>query len=42
MSIAAKPMGHCSTHITEDTYSHVTRPLVDKPSAAVERALGTR
>lgn len=40
MKVVAELLGHSSTRITEDTYSHVTARLVAEAGAAIERALG--
>jgi len=40
MRVVAEQMGHSSTRITEQTYSHVTARLQAEAGAAVERALG--
>lgn len=40
MRVVAEQMGHSSTRITEQTYSHVTARLQHEAGAAVERALG--
>jgi len=40
MKVVSELLGHSSTRITEDTYSHVTARLVAEAGAAIERALG--
>ncbi|MCA9241422.1 MAG: site-specific integrase [Planctomycetales bacterium] len=40
MKVVAELLGHSSTRITEDTYSHVTARLVAEAGSAIERALG--
>lgn len=38
--VVAEQLGHSSTRITEDTYSHVTARLVDEAGLVAERVLG--
>lgn len=40
MRVVAELLGHSSTRITEDIYSHVTARLVAEAATALERALG--
>lgn len=40
MRVVSEQMGHSSTRITEQAYSHVTARLQQEAGAAVERALG--
>lgn len=40
MKVVSAQMGHSSTRITEETYSHVTARLTAAAGEAVERALG--
>jgi site-specific recombinase XerD len=40
MKVVAELLGHSSTRITEDTYSHVTARLVAEAANAITRALG--
>lgn len=40
MKVVAELLGHSSTRITEDTYSHVTARLVAEAGEAISRALG--
>ena len=40
MKVVAELLGHSSTRITEDIYSHVTARLVKEAGDAIERALG--
>ncbi len=42
MRVVAEQLGHASTRVTEQTYSHVTARLQEEAGAAVERALGAR
>jgi site-specific recombinase XerD len=41
MRVVADQMGHSSTRITEETYSHVTARLQAEAGAAIERAIGS-
>jgi integrase len=41
MKVVSAQLGHSSTRITEDTYSHVTARLQEQAGAAIERVLGT-
>jgi integrase len=40
MKVVSAQLGHSSTRITEDTYSHVTARLQQQAGAAIERVLG--
>jgi len=40
MRVVSEQMGHSSTRITEQVYSHVTARLQREAGAAVERVLG--
>lgn len=40
MKVVSELLGHSSTRVTEDTYSHVIARLVAEAGAAIERALG--
>ena len=40
MKVVAELLGHSSTRITEETYSHVTARLVQDAGDAIGRALG--
>ena len=39
--VVSAQLGHSSTRITEDTYSHVTARLQREAGEAIERVLGT-
>lgn len=41
MKVVSELLGHSSTRITEDVYSHVTARLVAEAASAMDRALGT-
>ena len=40
MRVVSDQMGHTSTRITQEVYSHVTARLQHEAGAAIERALG--
>ena len=40
MKVVSAQLGHSSTRITEDVYSHVTARLQQEAGAAIERVLG--
>lgn len=40
MRVISEQLGHSSTRITEDTYSHVTARLLEAAGEAIERAIG--
>jgi integrase len=40
MKVVSELLGHSSTKVTAETYSHVTARLVAEAGAAIERALG--